>query len=170
MNQASLMNQSKRSLSEFWTSRNARERRMLTAAGVVVAAALLYSLFIAPAVSGRVRLNKDLPDLHQQVAQIHELSREAAELAEKQVIAIPVITRESIEAALARKGLKAQSLMVNDGTVQLKLAAASFADTMGWLDEMQKTARLSVVTATVAALPQPDIADVTLALRQQGNE
>jgi len=170
MNQENLLARNRQSLSGFWMARNARERKMLLAAGGVISIALLYSLFIDPALSGRIKLNKDLPALRLQVAQVRDLSKEAAALAGNPPVAIPALTRESIEAALARKGLKPQSLTVSGDTVQIKLASASFANTLGWLDEMQKTARLSVVNAHVTALSQPDMADVALTLRQQRND
>ena len=80
------------------------------------------------------------------------------------------ISRESIEAALALKGLKAQSVMLTGDFVKVQLTAVSFANTLGWLDDLQKTAMLSVVDANVVALAQADMVDATLTLRQQRNE
>ena len=38
---------------------------------------------------------------------------------------------------------------------------------LDWLDEMQKTARLSVVDANIVALPAVDSINATLTLKQQ---
>ena len=170
MNLTSLLNQAKLSFSEFWAARDPRERTMLTAAAAVIVLALLYTLLIDPALSGRKQLNKDLPALRQQVAQLQALAKEAAALSGKSAPTPPAITRENIDAALARKGLKPQSVMLSGDLVQVKLASVSFAGTLGWLDDMQTTAQLSVVDANIAALDKPDLVDATLTLRQSRNE
>ena len=50
----------------FWQARNAQERRTLSIGGAVLGAALFYALLIGPAMDGRSKLQKDLPQLHQQ--------------------------------------------------------------------------------------------------------
>jgi len=170
MKQTSLINRSKQSFSEFWTVRDARERIMLTAAAAVIVLALTHTLLIAPPLSGRAQLNKNLPVLRQQVAQLQTLSKEAASLSEKPAPTVPAITIEDIEASLARKGLKPQSATLSNSHVQIKLASASFENTLGWLNEMQQTAQLSVVDANIVALSKPDMVDATVTLRQQRNE
>lgn len=165
-----LMRQARLSLLEFWAARDVRERRMLAAGAAVIALALIHTLLVDPALTGRARLEKDLPELRQQAAQLQALAREAAAFSSRPVPAASTLTRESIEAALARKGLKPQSVTLSGGMVQVKLAAASFAGTLGWLDEMQKTALMSVADANIVALPQPDLVDATLTLRQPRNE
>ncbi|MBI5430108.1 MAG: type II secretion system protein M [Nitrosomonadales bacterium] len=170
MSPTSLMTQARQSLAEFWTARDARERTMLAAAGAVIALALIHILLVDPALSGRERLNRNLPALRQQVAQLQALAKEAAALSGKPAPAMSAITREGIEAALARKGLKPQNVMLSGDLVQVKLASVSFSGTMGWLEDMQKTALLSVADANIVALPQPDLVDATLTLRQPKNE
>lgn len=165
-----LLNQSRQSFTEFWTVRNARERTMLAAATVVVALGLIYATMIDPALTGRERLNNNLPVLRQQVAQLQALSKEVSTLSGTSAPSLAAITRESIEAALARKGLKPQSVMLTGDLAKVQLTAVSFASTLGWLDDMQKTAMLSVVDANIVALAQSDFVDVTLTLRQQRNE
>lgn len=165
-----LLKQTQQSGAEFWMARDARERKMLTAAVTVIALALIYALLINPAWSGRIQLNKDLPALRQQVAQLQGLAKEAAALSGKTAPSTTPPSKESIEAALAHKGLKAQSIMLTGDLVQVKLASSSFAGTLGWLDEMQKTALLSVTEANIEALAKPDMIDATLTLRQPRNE
>lgn len=170
MSPTSLMTQARQSLAEFWTARDERERTMLAAAVAVIALALIHILLVEPALSGRERLNRNLPALRQQVAQLQALAKEAAALSGKPAPAMSAVTREGIEAALARKGLKPQNVMLSGDLVQVKLASASFSGTMGWLEDMQKTALLSVADANIVALPQPDLVDATLTLRQPKNE
>ena len=170
MNLTSLWGQSRQSFSEFWAARDARERAMLAVAALVVTLGLIYALLIDPALSGRDRLNKNLPLLRQQVARMQALSRVAAALSGKTEAPSIVMSRENIEAALARNGLKPQSVMLTGDFAKVQLSAASFAGTLNWLNEMQKTAQISVVDASIVAQAQPDMVNAVFTLRQQGHE
>ena len=178
MNPYSLLDRSRQSLSEFWTLRNARERAMLAAAVLVVTIALVFALLFEPALSGRERLNRNLPELRRQVAQMQALSKEAAVLSAKSASGISgtsaapyiAMTKQNIDEALARNGLKAQSVILAGDSAKVQLAAVSFTGTLNWLDGMQKNARLSVAEASIIALDQPDMIDATITLHQQRNE
>lgn len=170
MNLAGLLKLSSLSLSEFWSARDTRERTMLAAAALVVTFGLAYALLIDPALAGRDRLNKNLPVLRQQVAQMRVLSKEASALSGNPATPQLAMSRENIEAALARNGLKPQSVMLAGDSAKVQLAAVSFANTLYWLDEMQKTALLTVTDADIIALAQPDMVNATITLRQPGNE
>ncbi|MGA7750699.1 MAG: type II secretion system protein GspM [Gallionella sp.] len=164
MNLTGLLDKSRLSLSEFWAVRDARERAMLAVAGLVVTFGLIYALLIDPALSGRDRLNKSLPMLRQQVAQMQALSKEAAALSGKTAAPSIAMSKENIDAALARNDLKPQSVMLTGDFAKVQLTAASFAGTLNWLDNMQKTALLSVVDANIVALAQPDMVNATFTL------
>ena len=170
MNLTGLLNQSRQSFSEFWAVRDARERAMLAVAALVVTVGLAYALLIDPALSGRDQLNKNLPVLRQQVAQIQALSKEAAALSGKSAAPLIAMSKENIEAALARNGLKPQSVMLTGDFAKVQLSAVSFAGTLNWLDDMQKTALLSVVDANIVVLAQPDMVNATFTLRQPSHE
>lgn len=147
-------------------ARDARERAMLAVAAVAAALGLFYALLIDPALTGRNQLNKSLPELRQQVAQLQALSKEAAALSGKAASPVTAISEESIKTTLAGKGLKPQSVTLSGDLAKVQLASVSFAGTLAWLDDMQKTARLSVVDANIVALAQPDMVNATLTLRQ----
>lgn len=165
------MNGLKQSLSAFWAERNQRERNMLAAAITVIVLGLLYTLLIDPAVSGRKDLERRLPVLRQQAAEVQALSKEAsAGGAKTSVPAPPPMTRESLEASLARQGLKSQNLAVTGEIAKLQLNGASFSGMVSWLADMQRTARISVVDANVEAQAQADTVNATLTLRQQRGE
>jgi general secretion pathway protein M len=170
MNLTGLLNQSRQSFSEFWAVRDARERAMLAVAALVVTVGLAYALLIDPALSGRDQLNKNLPVLRQQVAQMQALSKEAATLSGKSASPLIAMSKENIEAALARNGLKPQSVMLAGDFAKVQLSAVSFAGTLNWLDDMQKTALLSVVDANIVVLAQPDMVNATFTLRQPGKD
>jgi general secretion pathway protein M len=161
----------KQTLSTFWSERNKREQNMLAATMVVAVLGLLYVLFIDPAISGRADLEKRLPQLRQQAAEVQALSKEASALGGKTTAAPPpAMTRESIETSLSRKGLKAQSVTVSGELAKLQLNDVPFSATTEWLAEVQKTARMSVVEAVVEAQQQPDMVNANLTLRQQRGE
>jgi general secretion pathway protein M len=170
MNLTALINQSKHSFTAFWTVRDARERAMLAVTALLVTFGLVYALLIDPALSGRDRLNKNLPVLRQQVAQIQALAKEAAALSGKSATPLIAMSKENIEAALARNGLKPQSVMLTGNYAKVQLNAASFAGTLNWLNDMQKNATLSVVDANIVALDKPDMVNATYTLRQPKNE
>lgn len=154
----------------FWQQRDARERAMLALAAAVIALALVYAVLIAPALGGRAQLEKSLPGLRLQAAEMQGLAQQASQFANRPPPAQLALSRESVEAALARKGLKAQNLVVSGDLLKLQLASVSFAATLDWLDEMQRTAGMTVVDSNIAGLAQTDTVSVTLTLRQQKSE
>lgn len=150
----------------FWEEREARERKIIAAGAAALGLVLLYLVGIAPAYTGTTRLEKDLPQLRQQALSLQALAQEARALAANAPPPATMSTRESVEAALTRKGMKAQSLIVTSEQVRLQLNNVSFSAILEWLDEMQKSARLSVLESSFTAQAQTDIVNVTLSLRQ----
>lgn len=161
-----LMDRSRLSVSEFWTARDARERAMLSAAAIAVMLGLTYLILIKPALSGRERMNNDLPQLRQQVAQLQALTNEAKVLSAMPAPAVAPISRKTIEDALSHNGMKPKSVILTGDYAKVQLAAVSFASTLAWLDEIQKTAMLAVVDTSIVALAQADLVDASLTLRQ----
>ena len=170
MNLADLLSRYRLTFTEFWSARNARERTMLAVAALVVTFGLAYAVLIGPALSGREQLNKNLPVLRRQVAQMRALSNQAALLALKPAVPPVAMSRESVEAALARNGLKAQNVLLNGDFAKVQLSSVSFANLLYWLDDMQKTSRLSVTDANIVALAQPDTVNATITLHQPGTD
>jgi general secretion pathway protein M len=170
MNLSNLLNQSKQSFSEFWSLRDARERNMLATAAVVVALSMVYALLISPALTGRELLRKKLPLLREQVVQLQALSKEVASYAEQSPPTVVTMSKEAIETALSRKGLKPKSVTLSGDFAQIQLAEVSFASTLDWLKEMQKTALVSVVEANIIALTQADKVDAKITLQQHRNQ
>ena len=71
-------------------------------------------------------------------------------------------------ASLTGKGLKPQSVLLTGEMAKIQLNAVSFAGIVDWLQDAQKTLRLSVVDASVEAQQKPDTVNASLTLRQQG--
>lgn len=153
----------------FWLERNARERKLLLSAASVLTLGLLYAVFIDPALQGRAQLEKNLPLLRQQAAELQALSKEVSGLT-AQAANVPPMSRDSIDAGLARKGLKAQSVTLSADFAKVQLAAVPFANMMRWLDEAQKVERLMVLDVNVSALEAPGSVNAVLTLRQQKAE
>lgn len=172
MSAADRMQGIRQSLAAFWGERNRREQNMLTVAIAVVVLGLVYALFIDPAASGRLDLQKKLPALRQQAAEVQALARQASALGGKAatLASAPALSSEGIGASLARKGLTPQSLTVTGELVRVQWSGASFAGIVDWLDEMQRSMRLSVVEANVETSAQPDTVNATFTLRQQRGE
>ena len=165
-----LLNQFRLSFAEFWALRDARERAMLAAAALLVTFSLAYLLLLDPAIGGRNQLTANLPALRLQVAQMQAMAKEAAALAEQPATTRMAMSKENIEAALARNGLKPQSVVLTDDFAKIQLASASFASTLNWLNDMQKSALLAVVDANVVTLDQPDMVNATFTLRRSADE
>jgi general secretion pathway protein M len=170
MNSPAALNGLKQSLSTFWSERNQRERNLLIVAIAVVTVGLFYALLIDPAASGRKDLEKRLPAMRQQTAEVQAMAKEVAAVSGKTAPPAPALTREGLEASLVKRGLKPQNVVLTGELAKVQLASASFANTVDWLEEMQRTARVSVVDANIEALPQTDTVNASFTLRQQRNE
>jgi general secretion pathway protein M len=160
----------RQSMSLFLAQRNERERRLLAWAAIVVALGLVYALLIDPALSGRAQLRKSLPALQQQVAELQTLAREAAALSGKTAAPAAPVSRASLESTLGRNGLSAQNLVLSGDFIKLQLSAVPFSSVVGWLGELQTSARVRVTEASITALAEPGTVNATLTLQQQKNE
>ncbi|MBV8664880.1 MAG: type II secretion system protein M [Burkholderiaceae bacterium] len=171
MKAAPFMESLKESAAQFWEARDARERKMLAAGAVVVLLSLIYLICFAPALSGRARLAKELPELRQQSLQLQTLARHAAELNNSLPPAPPALTQEGVAASLQALGMKPQSLSVSGDLVHLQLNPVSFAGLANWTNQQRIALRLEVVDANFVALQQKDTAsdmvNATLTLHQQ---
>lgn len=156
----------KAKLSTFWQARNPRERTWLSLAGAVVLLGLFYGLLLDPALSGRSALSRTLPQLRQQMAQMQAMTREANALSASDALAPVEVSKKNIEVALARKGLRAQSIAVTDDAVRLQLSKVAYSDVLAWLNDMQKDARLTLIDAAFTANGEADSVDARLTLHR----
>lgn len=153
----------------FWQQREQREQKILIAGAVAIVLALLYSLALNPAMSGIAKLQKSIPLLRQQVAEITLLGTQQAKLSTVLSENVPQVNKESLEAALSRRGIKAQTLSVSDDIVRIQIPSLAYNNLMEWLVEMQKAYRLTVEEARLLALPENGQVSATLTLKQQRN-
>jgi general secretion pathway protein M len=162
------MTEAGQAASRFWAERNLREQRILLAGMAAILAALIYLLLVAPAQEGIARYQRSLPEMRQQVAQLQALTQEAVMLPQGDAApaAVP-LSRETLEAALQRRGLKAENTSVAGETVRLQLQGTSFSALNEWLSEARTAFQLTVTEANISAQPTPDIVNASLTLRQQ---
>src|SRR3569623_2455854 len=96
---AATMDGLKQSFSTFWAARNKREQNLLAVAAVVIVFGLFYLLLIDPALGGRKDLEKALPALRQQSAELQAMARDVSAISGKNQPPAPTLTREGIEAS-----------------------------------------------------------------------
>lgn len=166
MSRLTLLHKVQASAHAFWQERNEQERRMLAIGGVVVGLALFYGLLIAPALEGRAKLAKDLPQLRQDEARAKALGREASELAARPAIQAPRMSTDSVNASLAANGLKAQSLSLNGDFAKVELKGVAFAGVISWLDSLRRSGAAGVQESNVTSLATPGMVDASITLRQ----
>lgn len=151
------------SFSQFWQARVERERRFLMGAAAVALLSVIYLIGIDPALTGRDELRKALPNLHQQVGQMHQMAQE--------LTALPAlenrqeVSRELVEAALADNALKAQTLSVNEGTVRAQFSGIAISSLQSWLLALQKSSGLFVDEVKISAQDKGQVS-ATVTLRQ----
>lgn len=155
-------------VSDFWAVRDARERKLLTLCACLIVGTLYYLLLIAPAITGRTRLNHELPALHSQFAQLQALANEAEDLKNKGTTQVAPLTQDSLAMALVAHGLKANSLNISDRYAQLAMDNVSYTQTLALLDTLKHTMRIDVVDAKFTLLDKVDMIDANLTLHQAG--
>ncbi len=157
--------------SAFWQQRSARERRVLVWGGSLLMLALLWLLGVEPALEGRERWRKDLPQLRADAAQVQALAQQLAAAPPRATGSVsPTIDKATLESGLAAQGLKAQSLSVQDAggmlLVRVNFDDVSFSALTEWLQQQQRALQLSVSEASVTARERLDRVDARLTLRR----
>ncbi|MES2933294.1 MAG: type II secretion system protein M [Pseudomonadota bacterium] len=152
---------------DFWSARSPQERKLLRLATLVVLLALIYSVLIDPAMQGRARLEKSLPALRLQAADMQALSREAALLAGRTAPVTEPMSKKNIDDSLKQHGINATSIAMVGDFAKVQLDGVPFAALMQCLADMQKLTKVTVADAHIAALAVPGSVNATLTLRQQ---
>ena len=156
----------KERLAVAWLARTEQERQYLAIGAAVAALALVYGLFIGPALAAKSQLEKELPQLRTQNAQLRTMALEAGELARQPVVQVTPMTRESLIASLAALSITPGSVTMTGEFARLQLTGVSFANLVTWLDAQRRENRIAVQESTVTALAVPGQVDASLTLRQ----
>ena len=150
----------------FWQARSEQERKFLKFGAVALVLMLVYGLLIDPALSGRAQLRRDLPLLRQQAAEIQALALQAGTLARTPAAQVPPMSKESLTASLAARGLTAQSVAITGEFAKLQFKGAPFASLMAWFDAMRREGRITVQDSAIVAQPVAGLVDATITLHQ----
>ena len=150
----------------YWLARTEQERKFLAIGAAVVLVALVYALLLAPAIEGRDRLQRSLPQLRQQAAQLQTMAAEAGALAANPAPPPAPMTREALTASLAQRSLVPGSLTLTGEYAKVQFNNVSFANLVAWLDAQRRENRIQVQDAAFTRLPAAGQVDATLTLRQ----
>jgi general secretion pathway protein M len=153
-----------------WRARTEQEQRFLSVGAFVVLLALAYSVLVAPAINGRVALNKSLPSLRQEAAQLQALAAEASLLGHQPPAMLVPMTKETLSASLAARSMVPASLVVTGEFAKLQFKDASFASLVTWLDAQRREGRIGVQDAAITPVGDAGLVDATLTLRQNNGE
>ncbi|MCC6195889.1 MAG: type II secretion system protein M [Burkholderiales bacterium] len=153
-------------IADAWARASVRERRMIAVAGVVVAAALGWTLVWQPAVADIARLERDLP---RQRAVLAAARAQADAIVALERTPAPVRTQEplaAVERVVAERGLRpAVSLLdFSEGRVRITFAAIRFDALPGLVDALAKTAGVRVTDAVVTHRVEPGMVRAELVL------
>ncbi len=128
---------------ETWTR---RERRMVVAMLGAVGLALVYLLLLDPALSGRAKLQRDLPKLRADAAEMSGIAAGAARLPK------PVAggtLQAVLEASLQVAGLKAEVNARDGGAVVVKCDKLPYNAVAAWAFKAAREAGAQIESATV---------------------
>lgn len=155
------------SAAAWWSARTEQEQRMLTIGGAVVALGLVWGVLIDPALTGRDKLQQELPQLNQQVGELQALAGEAAQLAANPPVQPQPLTKDGVTARLQASGLTPQNLAVTGDYIKVEFKGVPFAGLVTWLDAMRREQRVAVQEGQVTQQGAAGQVDANLTLRQE---
>ncbi|SHH39955.1 type II secretion system protein GspM [Massilia sp. CF038] len=170
MSAMTVIGQFKDQLALYWLARTEQERKYLTVGGATVVGALIYMLFIGPAIEGKAKLNVSLPQLRVEAATMQALALEAGELAARPAPQVTPMTRETLTAGLTARGITPTSLIITGEYAKIQLTNVSFANVYSWLDAQRRENRIGVDDASFTAGTPAGQVDAQLTLRQNTGE
>lgn len=150
----------------YWNARTTQEQKFLAVGGGVVLLALVYSLFIGPAVEGRSNLQKALPELRQQAAQVQAMAAEAQALSGTGAPQVVPMTQESLTASLGARSIKPESITMTGEFAKVQVKEVAFANLVTWLDAQRRESRIMVQDMELAGQGAEGMVGGTLTLRQ----
>jgi general secretion pathway protein M len=154
----------------YWLARTEQERKYLTVGGATVAGALVYMLFIAPPLAGRVALNAQLPALRLEASKMQALALEAGELSRQPALQVTPMTRETLTASLTARSLTPASLVMSGEFCKLQFNGVPFASLYSWLDAQRREHRIDVTEIGVTAGTPAGQVDASITLHQNTGE
>ena len=142
----------------FWQARAPRERMILIVGGMALGASLFYLLVAAPLQNKLARLEKNLPVLRKQSAEMQTLVVEARELgsAPAEAALHGSALQQALQASLEGKGMKVVQLVVQPvgagqagDVVLIRLSQVPFGQWADWLELVRNQHKLKVLEASI---------------------
>ncbi|GAA5785915.1 hypothetical protein GCM10007860_13860 [Chitiniphilus shinanonensis] len=152
-------------LRQFWLQRNPRERLFLAACGTVIAVALFYALLWQPAVDGRARLQKQLPRLE---ADLAEMQRQIALLkgAPAAGAAAEGDLRSAVQAVTGAVGIKADLRALPGQRVAVDAPDLPFPQVLELLSAVRRDAGARIVKLDAKATGAPGRVSLNLEVQR----
>lgn len=150
----------------YWQARTEQERKFLRYGALAAVLMLFYTTLVGPALSGRAQLEKNLPTLRQDEAEMKALAKRASDLKNQPARQVPLMTKDNLTASLAARSLKAQSFSVTGEYAKLQFTGVQFANLVQWLAAIREENRIAVQDTTIVAQPTAGLVDATITLHQ----
>lgn len=152
-------------LRKAWESRAPRERTVLAALGVVLAAALLVSL-VQTASHSRSRLRPSVMALQAQLARLDQQATEIERLRASPPVAVSQsdlrsLVQAQIGAELSRALVRIEAQ--DPDQVEVVFGAVAFSDWLNWIAGL-KAQQVRVAASRIEALTSPGVVSVTATL------
>jgi general secretion pathway protein M len=155
-------------LLRWWSERAPREKAILAGGGAVTIAVLIYLLLVEPAWSGIRLLERNLPGVRTQAAQLQgQLAEVGALKARAQVATISATEARSVlEKSIAAAGLKATRVQpLSEGDLQLSFTNVPYAGWSAWLANTERTLGARAISVNATRATAAGNADIELVLR-----
>lgn len=152
-------------LRKAWQARTPRERVVLAALGVVLAAALLVSL-VRAADRARGRLRPSVMALQEQMAQLDQQAGEIERLRAAPAVTVSQSDLRSVVQAQIGADLSRALVRIDapdPDRVEVVFGAVPFSDWLRWIAGL-KTQNVRVATSRIEALTSPGLVSVTATL------
>lgn len=152
-----------------WDSRPVRERRTLAAGAAVLAPVAAYFLLWQPAHDGIARLEKTLPLMRLQAAQMQRQAAEVDALRQRAQLALlnPSAMKTAIENSATLFQLRGaiESLdSVEPNGVRVNFSSVSYAKWLDWMRALQRDQHIRVDTLSVAPLQTEGMVKISATL------
>ncbi|MEO5701737.1 MAG: type II secretion system protein GspM [Casimicrobiaceae bacterium] len=153
------------SVNAWWRMKTRRERGVVAALGIMVAAVLAWALVVDPLARDTVRLQRDRDDAQRALAQGRLDAAETARLA-RAPLPPPADGHVALDAALARGVLRAAltSIEWRGRDARLTFASVAFDAIVPWLEKVHRETGFAVREATLSSLGQPGMVRAELVL------
>jgi general secretion pathway protein M len=145
----------KSTLTSYWQNLQARERRIITVGGSLLALALLYAYLWLPLQQQRQKLHALLPKLRVQAAQLQTAQKEVQQL-KTQAGAVPASTtplRQLLENSVNSLGIKPKQIdMTGENSALLVIDSVSFDTWLRCLHTLQTQYGLRLVVGEMQSV------------------